>query len=400
MNAYTLLIILSALVIFSYLFDLFAKRTQLPAVILLMGLGVALRFAIDYAGINRPGIVNILPALGNVGLIMIVFEGGLDLAYDRSKNILIKKAFVAALGLLVITAAAIAGLLHWYTGSPWLNCVANAIPLSVISSAVAIPSVAHIAGKTREFVIYESSFSDILGIVLFNFVVSNDSFGVQAFGHLAFEIAAVMVLSAVFCMVLLWLLGRITHSVKFFLIMAILVLVYAVGKQFHLSTLVVVLGFGLFLANAKLIPFRWFQERFLYGQFDRDMEQMHQLSRESAFLLRTFFFVLFGYTIVPHELQNWVMLQLAGAMLIITLAIRAIVLKFALRMDVRPLTYITPRGLISILLYLSLPEKFQIPEVGTGLLFAMVLGTCTVMAVGLMGAKRDEPKVDDVPLPG
>ena len=113
MNAYTLLIILSGLVIFSYLFDLFAKKTQLPAVILLMGMGLALRFAIDHLGINKPGIVDILPALGNVGLIMIVFEGGLDLAYDRSKNVLIRKAFVSALGLLVITSAAIAGLLHW-----------------------------------------------------------------------------------------------------------------------------------------------------------------------------------------------------------------------------------------------------------------------------------------------
>ncbi|MCC6911223.1 MAG: hypothetical protein IT224_04285 [Flavobacteriales bacterium] len=304
---------------------------------------------------------------------------------------MIRKAFVSALGLLVITSAAIAGLLHWYTEAPWISCIANAIPLSVISSAVAIPSVAHIGSKTREFVIYESSLSDILGIVLFNFVVSNSTFGAQAFGHLAIEVLAVILLSAVFCMLLLGLLGRITHSVKFFLIMAILVLVYAVGKQFHLSTLVVVLGFGLFLANAKLIPFKWFHERFMYPQFDQDMAQMHQLSRETAFLLRTFFFVLFGYTLVPSELRGITTLVLASAMLVLTLVLRALAM-MALRMNVRPLTYITPRGLISILLYLGLPETYRIPAVSTGLLFAMVLGTCTVMAIGLMGAKPSTPE--------
>ena len=388
MNAYTLLIVLSGLVIFSYLFDLSAKRTRIPAVIMLMGLGMVLRFAVDSTGVPRPGIVDILPALGNIGLIMIVFEGGLDLVYDRSKNVLIRKAFLSALGLLLITTGSIALFIHWITGLSWLTCVANAIPLSVISSAVAIPSVTNLDRHTREFVVYESSLSDILGIVAFNFVVSNDSFGAAAFGHLAFEIVAVIVLSAVFCMALMWLLGRITHSVKFFLIMAILVLVYAVGDLFHLSTWVVVGALGLCLEHAALIPLTWFKERFLYSNFDKDMEQMHQLSRESAFLLRTFFFVLFGYTMVPDELKDMHMLLLASVMLAFTLLLRGLFLKLALRMDIRTLIYITPRGLISILLYLSLPVKYQIPIVSTGLLFAMVLGTCTVMAIGLMGAKR------------
>ncbi|MBL0128290.1 MAG: cation:proton antiporter [Flavobacteriales bacterium] len=396
MNAYTLLIVLSGLVIFSYLFDLSAKHTRIPAVIMLMALGMAIRFAIDSTGVPRPGIVDILPALGNVGLIMIVFEGGLDLVYDRSKNVLIRKAFLSALGLLLITTGSIALLLHGLTGLSWLICLANAIPLSVISSAVAIPSVTHLDRNSREFVVYESSLSDILGIVAFNFVVSNESFGAAAFGHLTLEIVAVVLISAVFCMVLLWLMGRITHSVKFFLIMAILVLVYAVGKQFHLSTLVVVLAFGLFLANAPLIPFAWFKERFLYPHFDKDLGQMHQLSRESAFLLRTFFFVLFGYTILPGELKDTHMLLLASVMLALTLLLRALFLKFALRMDIRTLVYITPRGLISILLFLSLPERFRIPLVSTGLLFAIVIGTCTVMALGLIGAKRsiDLPVAD------
>ena len=90
------------------------------------------------------------------------------------------------------------------------------------------------------------------------------------------------------------------------------------------------------------------------------------------------------------------MLLLASVMLALTLLLRALFLKFALRMDIRTLVYITPRGLISILLFLSLPERFRIPVVSTGLLFAIVIGTCTVMALGLIGAKRsiDLPVAD------
>ncbi len=388
MNAYAVLIFLSALVIFSYLFDLFAKRTSLPSVLLLLLLGMAMRPMFQRSGINLPDVSLLLPALGSVGLILIVFEGGLDLVYERSKYALIRKAFVSALVLLLVTSAAIAALRVYTTGATLQACVANAIALSVISSAVAIPSVAKLERETREFVVYESSFSDILGIVRFNFVVSNTSYGPWAFGHLALELVGVLVLSAIFSMALLGLMGRITHHVKFFLVLSILVLVYAVGNTFHLSTLVVVLGFGMFLANTAHVPVAWFRKHFLYSGFKGDLDQMYQLSRESAFLLRTFFFVLFGYSMVPDELRNLVMLQRAGLILLITFALRGLFLKGNLRPPLRPLIYVTPSGLISILLLLSLPPELRIIEVGTDLIFAMVLATCTLIAIGVMGIRR------------
>ncbi|MCB0770265.1 MAG: hypothetical protein KDC00_07650 [Flavobacteriales bacterium] len=385
MDTYGILIFLSGLVIFSYLFDLFARRTSVPAVLLLMGLGIVLRVLADAWTFRVMDMQLILPTLGNVGLILIVLEGALDLRYEREKRTTISKAFTSALMLLLITVAAIAGLLHFITDTAWIVCVANAIPLSVISSAVAIPSVVGLSTERKEFVVYESSFSDILGIVFFNFIVSNDSFGFGAFGKLGGEILGVLILSALFSMALLWLLGRIKHKVKFFLIMAILVLVYAMGKQFHLSSLVVVLAFGMFLANADQLPFQWFQSRFMYPDFKRDLEQFHSLSGESAFLIRTFFFVVFGYTVILMQLADKTVVLVGMGLLAATYLVRAVFLKVALKVDLRPLVYVTPRGLISILLYFSLPAKLKMPGVGMGLLFLMVLGTCVIMAFGLLG---------------
>lgn len=391
MNAYHVLIFLSGLVIFSYLFDLFAKRTRVPSVLLLLLTGMGLRALAEYWHIQAFDVQRILPALGNVGLILIVFEGALDLRYEPSKRSLIRKALVSSLFLLLLTVTGIAGILHWTTGASMLVCVANAIPLSVISSAVAIPSARGLAKREREFVVYESSFSDILGIVLFNFIVSNETFGASAFGGLGLEIIGVLALSAGFSIALLWLLGRITHHVKFFLILAILVLVYAVGKQFHLSSLVVVLAFGMFLANADQFPFAWFRKHFLHRDFHRDLEQFHSLSKESAFLIRTFFFVLFGYSVLLGELVDRDAAILCGLLLVATYAVRALFLKFAVRMPLGPLVFISPRGLISILLYFSLPSALQLPQVGTALLFLLVLTTCLVMALGLIAAGKTQP---------
>ncbi|MEO8588416.1 MAG: cation:proton antiporter [Flavobacteriales bacterium] len=387
MNAYTILIFLSGLVIFSYLFDLFAKRTRLPSVLLLLALGIGIRALADAWGHSFPQVAMVLPTLGNIGLILIVFEGALELEYERSKRPMIRKAFATALFLLLLTTAGIAAVLHYLTDAAVLTCIANAVPLSVISSAVAIPSASGLPADRKEFVVYESTFSDILGIILFNFIVTNTTFGMQAFGGLGLEIFGVLALSAVFSMALLWLLGRIKHHVKFFLILAILVMVYGVGKQFHLSSLVVVLAFGMFLANAHQLPFAWFKRRFMYTDFSKDIEQFHSLSSESAFLIRTFFFVLFGYSVVVAEVVQREVLILGAALLVVTYLLRALFLKLAVRLDLQPLLYITPRGLISILLYLSLPEHLRMPEVGMGLLFVLVLATCFIMAMGLLGAR-------------
>jgi len=396
MDPYQILIVLCGLVIFSYLFDLFAKRTRLPSVLLLLILGIGLRAAADSWGVRTFDVQLLLATLGNIGLILIVFEGALELTYEHEKRSIIRNAFISSISLLLLTTAAIAAILYYITDAALLPCVANAVPLSVISSSVAIPSAVGLITKNKEFVVYESSFSDILGIVLLNFIVSNESFGFKAFSGLGVEIISVLVLSAIFSMALLWLLGRIKHKVKFFLILAILVLVYAVGKQIHLSSLVVVVAFGMFMANAQNIPIPWFRQRFLYGEFPRDLEQFHSLSRESAFLIRTLFFVLFGFSVIISQILIVDIAILGAIMLVATYTLRAVFLKVALRVDLAPLVYMTPRGLISILLYFSLPEHLKIPEVNTGLLFLLVLGTCLIMAMGLIASSGKSPKTGNV----
>ena len=243
-------------------------------------------------------------------------------------------------------------------------------------------------GQSKEFIIYESSFSDILGIILFNFAVSNPHISVSSFIGLGLSTLLIIILSIISCILLLYLMGKISHHIKFFLIISILILVYAVGQSYHLSSLVLVLSFGLFLNNADAIEHFYFRSLFIYKNLSKDLEQLHQLSAETAFIIRTFFFVIFGFTMNIYELNNGITIMNGVFILMTIYLIRIIYLKLFRKENSGTESVIAPRGLISILLYYNLPPSLRLPEIGTSFLFLVVLGSSLVMSIGLLASKK------------
>lgn len=395
MNTYTVLTFLSSLVIFSYLFDLFAKKAKVPSVLLLLFLGIGIQLFTIYFGIKTIDLNKLLPAIGTVGLILIVLEGSLELKYEASKKRLIGNAFFTSLFILLVTTFGIAYLFHYFTHAAFRLCFINAIPLSVISSAVAIPSVNNLLKHKKEFVIYEATFSDILGIMLFNFTTSNEVYDAASFGNLGMEIITICFSSVLFCILLMFLLGRLNHHVKFFLIISILIFAVALGKQFHLSTLIIVLAFGLFLNNADQINNSYFKKYLMYDRYKIDLKQLVQLSAESAFLIRTFFFVLFGFTISIPELLNYNTLKMGGMVLAVTYFIRLLYLKLIAKTELIPELFISPRGLISILLFYNIPESNKIAGVDSGMLFFIILASSIIMSFGLFITKTPKKEHHD-----
>lgn len=388
MTTYTTLIILSGLVIFSYLFDLIAGKTKVPSVILLLFLGIAIRLGVDYFGLLKINFTTILPALGTLGLILIVFEGALELKYSKDKNAVIRKSFLSALSILLLTSGLITYAFHYISGESIYKCFVNAIPFCVVSSAIAIPSASGISHEKKEFIIYESSFSDILTVVLFNFMISNERINLSAFAKLGAELGIILLVAIGSCLLLLYLIGRLTHHIKSFLIISILILVYSVGQSFHLSSLIIVLALGLFLNNAGQIKLGWFRKYFIYPTLGYDIKQLFQLSAESAFIMRTFFFIIFGYTMDVYQLQNWSVIINGGLVLLLIYLVRFLYLKLVLKSGLMPELVIIPRGLISVLLFYNIPATIKIPALGTSLLFVVILGTSIIMSLGLLGTKK------------
>ena len=142
---------------------------------MLIVFGVLLKQGLDYAGYETKNIFPVLEILGIVGLIMIVLEAALDLELKKEKLPIIGKSLaVAFLGLIGCTFAASA-IIHYLIlpNQPFFNALVYAVPLSIMSSAIIIPSIGGLSHYKKEFLIYESTFSDILGIMFFYFLVGN-----------------------------------------------------------------------------------------------------------------------------------------------------------------------------------------------------------------------------------
>ena len=198
-NAYGLVIGGSAVVILSYFANLLARRTNIPSVLVLIAMGIAIRQGLRAVGLNHiPFEGLVLELLGTVGLIFIVLEAALELELRRDKLVLILRSATLALLALGASTFAIAYFLEQFLGMPWFTAVVYGIPLSIMSSAIIIPSVGGLSPASREFMVYESTFSDIFGIMAFYLLLGNQeaasgsevltNIAINLFGTLAISI--------------------------------------------------------------------------------------------------------------------------------------------------------------------------------------------------------------------
>ncbi|UPT70287.1 MAG: hypothetical protein M0D53_14465 [Flavobacterium sp. JAD_PAG50586_2] len=160
-----IIISLCILLLFAYVFDLSSAKTKIPSVILLLALGYAVKQASVYFSITIPNLIPLLPILGTIGLILIVLEGSLELELNRSKLPMIGKSSVIALIPMIVGSLGLAFAFQYYGNVSFKIGLANAIPLAIISSAIAIPSAKNLLSKNKEFITYESSLSDIFGVL-------------------------------------------------------------------------------------------------------------------------------------------------------------------------------------------------------------------------------------------
>ena len=405
MNTLSILIVLPLLVVFSYIFDAIARKTKFPSVILLMFTGIIVRVGTNLYGFTEFEFLDqLIPVLGTVGLILIVLEGALELDIKKEKLPVILKGFFAAAFILILNIIAVAWVLKNLLNMEHKTAVIFAIPLAIISSAVAIPSAAGLLEQEKEFVVYESTFSDILGIMIFNYAIrqfeSNlDLISPESMISLGLQIIGVIVVSLFITYLLFQLLQKIEHHVKFFLILALLVLVYAFGKLFHLPALVTIFIFGLFLSNVQvLLP--GFMKKYLdLNQTEKGLHEFHILTAESTFLVKTFFFLFFGFSISLTQFNSLNPFLIGLMIFIIMLIIRYIYFTVStFKIIPSSLVYISPRGLISILLFLQIKEvKFidlSKTIIDERVLLVVILLSMMIMTLGTMKKTVDKDETD------
>lgn len=389
-SSYNLIIEASLILILSFLFNGISKRTNIPSVLMLIILGVVLQFFLRYFTAEQVDFFPALEVLGIVGLIMIVLEAALELKLKKEKLLPILKSMAIALIGLVASAWVAALILYWFIPemtmlSAWLY----ATPLSILSSAIIIPSVSGLAENKKEFHIYESTFSDIIGIMMFYFLVGklNPAEDNGAVGF-AVNILLTIVISLIASYAIILIFQKIKSQAKLFLLIAVLLLLYAIGKQLHLSSLLIILIFGLVIANMKLF-FSGKLSHFLDDQKANQIyHELHIVTLETAFVVRTFFFVIFGLTIAIASLWSISVAMISLLIIISIYAIRFVVLRTFVGADILPQLFIAPRGLITVLLFYAIPMEALVPSFEPGILLFVIIGTSLIMTWAMIKDKR------------
>lgn len=393
-----LLIILAGLIVLSYFFSIISNFIKVPSVLLLLFAGIGFKWLADANNYRLPIPESIIEGLGVIGLIMIVLEAGLDLKLEKSKIKMIRSSFFAALLILILSAALITSILYFWLHEDIVKCIVYALPLSIMSSSIVLPSIHVLSPQKKEFLVYEASFSDILGILFFNYFTAREILTIKSFGVFSLSILVSIILSLVLSYLLFLILAKTRMNIKFFLIFSLLILIYSGGKLLHLPSLLIILVFGLMINNWEKIPIKKIIHKFPASQVEPIRELLHSITAESSFLIRTFFFILFGYMIDFSFINNQDVILIGSLIVLGLFLVRFLYLKFFFHAKIFPEVFFIPRGLITIVLFYKIPANLKLVTFNDGILFFIILSTGIILSMGMIFYKKKNDEIIEDPL--
>ena len=384
LNTEEILIIICSLIVLSYLFSIVSQFIRVPSVLLLLFAGIGFRALADVYNLNVSFSDQLIESLGVVGLIMIVLEAGLDLKLGREKLKLIRNSFFSAFFIFAVSTVLLTYILNYWLEEPLNKCLVYAIPLSIMSSSIVIPSINPLSAQKKEFLVYEASFSDIIGIIAFNYFTAKDFLSWTSVGNFGVSLISSVILSVLLSLLLLMILAKTKLNIKFFLIFSLLILIYASGKILHLPSLIIILVFGLLINNWEKLQWKKILHYFPHEQVDSLRHLLHSVTAETSFLIRTFFFLLFGFSISLRFLSDENIVMVGSLIVLAMFVVRILYLRFFVRTNLFPESFFIPRGLITIVLFYKIPDELKLSTFNDGILFFVILTTSVIMTLGMV----------------
>jgi hypothetical protein len=132
-------------------------------------------------------------------------------------------------------------------------------------------------------------------VVIFNFFTFNQVINAFAALHFVLQLLLMLLITGFSSILLAILLRELNHHVKYVPILLGIILIYSTAKIFHLPALIFILFFGLFLGNLE----QWLIKLTLAPEglpdLNKRIHEFQYLLREGTFIIRAFFFLLFGF---------------------------------------------------------------------------------------------------------
>ncbi|MGL4780153.1 MAG: hypothetical protein ACRCXN_04880, partial [Bacteroidales bacterium] len=319
----------------------------------------------------------------------------MELKWSKSKNRMIFKMFLLCILPMFLLSFGVALFFHLKDGVLFTQALYNVIPLAIISSAIAIPATQLVNRHAREEIIYESSFSDIIGILFFGFIFNDKGNIVDESLLFAGEFAGTIILTICATFIIAWLLGYIPSGIRFIPILGTLVFIFEVAEYFELPALIFIFVFGVFIGNLDQFKHLPLIKHIRPERIGNHTGEFYHIVTEIGFLVRSFFFLTLGLYIKPSLFSDFRSLGWSAAILGIAFIIRLLFLKL-LRVHISPNLLFAPRGLVTILLFLYIPASKHLEAITFNTIIQTVLLSTLILAIiGLVTDEREKEIKED-----
>lgn len=375
----------AALLIIAVVANRLSRWTRVPDIIVLLLLGVSLGPILKW--VNPENFEHLTRILGMLALILILFEGGLELRLKEAiryspGGLLLAIVSYGVTVALVATVARFALHLSWMDGSILGSVVGST------SAAVVLPVIHQMDAPEpiKITLTLESSLGEILAVLTVGTLISLQNSDalveglITGFGHhVLVDVGLGIVAGVAWSRILPFVADQqFSNALNLGMVLG----VFALGRLAGGSGLLAELVFGLTLANMPRTP-----------DMARQGERMVAFHSEVAFLVRSFFFVVLG--IMAQFVGRAYILPILGILAAIVLgrwlAVRATSwsIRDVTKSDSELLVLMFPRGLITAVLALQVvsakgQQFFYLPAMA----FTVVMFTNIFVVIAAVRSKK------------
>ena len=402
-SAITVFSTVAAIIAFGFLANLLFKRAGFPNSLFLILIGMILGPVLSV--FSTADVDPVTPFLTTLTLMMILFEGGLNMDIFKVISQSFRAAVLAV--LYIVSATAFVTLFAYlFLGFQWLEALMLGPMTAGTSSVVIIPLVTKLSiSKEVEVTLsLESTITDVLNIVLVLAVLQTYMGGLVDIPQTLLTILGKFAIGAILLSVvgIAWI--RILYSARreeytYMLTLGVLIGAYAVSETLGGSGPLTALLFGLMLGNDREI-FRALRIKLDLAYLSEVKRFVKQIQGELAFMIRAFFFVFLGL-IYGIGAGDFIIPSILIALIVVSVnlilrhaAVTIATWKSAMFQNRRFMTFMCGIGLanatLSILLYRELTPSLAIaylyPAIATNVI--VITNIITSIAPFLVKLRR------------
>jgi len=390
-SAPVLLLAASVVIILGVLGEAFFKKTGIPDILFLMVLGIIIG---PVLGIIQPeAVLEIVPYFAAVALIIIMFDGGLNLHIGK----VLKTAHFAIILVIVgfaLSVGIVAGLAHYGLGWEWIDSILLGTIVGGSSSIIVFGLVQkiRISDDAKSMLSFESALTDIFAVIIAFVLFEAALSGVFSLDLLGVTIGKAILVGLVlgFGVGIPWMfviskLKNAQHS--YMLTIGMVFLLFFLATSFGESGALTALVFGLMLGK------KTYFSRLLKVKYPEDTID-NSLHNQVTFLVRAFFFVFVGLLASFAQLE-YVIFGIVAAIgiyigrIIIT---KSVLVRGFSKLDKKVTSVMIPRGLAAAVLAtfplsMGLPNAEAYPQI----IFFVIFTSVLITTIGLGGAKKIPP---------